>query len=134
MTLPITALTAAIVAIMLLATAFDTVRQRLRAKAAFGDKGDAALIRASRSHGNLAEHAPIVVIMIGVLEMVPVNHWALTAIAVFFLAGRALHILGLYGQKEGGPPLARSLGVVFTWLTMLALIGWIVFLVVTVNG
>ena len=37
MTLPVTAFVAAICAIMLLITAIDTVRQRLRLKTAFGD-------------------------------------------------------------------------------------------------
>ena len=51
--------------LLLLFTAILTVRQRLRLSAAFGDQGDAKLIAASRSHGNLAEHAPIVVILLG---------------------------------------------------------------------
>ena len=66
MTLPITALTAAICAIMLLITAIDTVRQRWKSRVAFGDGGHANVVSASRSHGNLAEHAPLAVIMIGI--------------------------------------------------------------------
>lgn len=134
MTLPVTALTAAIVAIMLLITAIDTVRQRLRARAAFGDASDSRLIMASRSHGNLAEHGPIVVIMIALLEMVPVNHMALTGVAIFFLAARTLHIIGIYAPISTRPPLPRLLGVIGTWLTMAVLILWILYLVVTVNG
>lgn len=134
MTLPVTALTAVIVALMLLITAIDTVRQRLRARAAFGDNNDAKLISASRSHGNLAEHGPIVVIMIGLLEMANAHHWTLTGIAIIFLAARALHIVGLYAPISDKPPLPRQIGVMGTWLTMLVLIGWILFLVVTVNG
>ena len=65
MTLPVTAFVGAVCALLLLFTAVLTVRQRLRLKAAFGDHGDAKLIAASRSHGNLAEHAPIVVILLG---------------------------------------------------------------------
>ena len=68
MTLPVTAFVAAVCALLLLATAIDTVRQRLRLKAAFGDHGDAKLISASRAHGNLAEYAPIVIILLGLLE------------------------------------------------------------------
>jgi uncharacterized protein len=134
MTLPITALTAAICALMLLITAIDTVRQRLRARAAFGDNGDAKLISASRSHGNLAEHAPLAVIMIGLLEQSRANHWVLTGLATFFLAARALHIVGLYAPMSDKPPLPRQLGVIGTWLSYAALIGWTLFVVVTVNG
>ncbi|MBY0393020.1 MAG: MAPEG family protein, partial [Novosphingobium sp.] len=67
--LPVTAFVTAVCALMLLITAIDTVRQRMRLSAAFGDGGDAKLISASRSHANLAEHAPIVILMLGVLEL-----------------------------------------------------------------
>lgn len=135
MTLPITALTAAICALMLLITAIDTVRHRMRVRAAFGDAGgDAKLVSASRSHGNLAEHAPLAVILIGLLEQSRANHWALTALATFFLAARALHIVGLYAPMSEKPPVPRQLGVIGTWLAYAALIGWTLFVVVTVNG
>lgn len=135
MTLPITALTAAICAIMLLITAIDTVRQRLRAKAAFGDGGgDATLVSASRSHGNLAEHAPLAVILIGLLEQSGAHHWTLTGIAVLFLFARMMHIIGLYAPVSEKAPLPRQVGVIGTWLSYALLIGWTLFLVVTVNG
>ena len=134
MTLPVTALTAAICAIMLLTTALATVRSRFRTKRAFGMGEDDRLIAASRSHGNLAEHAPIVILMIGVLELSDANHWALTALAVVFLGARAAHIIGLHQRHEGGPPKLRALGVIATWAVMVALIGWILFKVVTQNG
>ncbi len=136
MTLPVTALTAAICAIMILLTAIATVRQRLKARVAFGE-GDRnhALVASIRSHGNLTEHAPIVIIMIGLLEMTDVHHWTLTGVAVLFLAARALHIIGLQADHSlGKEPWARSLGVIGTWVTMAVLIGWILLLVVTVNG
>lgn len=134
MTLPITALTAAICAIMLLITAIDTVRNRLRAKAAFGDGGDATLVSASRSHGNLAEHAPLAVILIGLLEQSGAHHWTLTGIAVLFLFARMMHIIGLYAPMSTKPPLPRQIGVIGTWLSYALLIGWTLYLVVTVNG
>jgi uncharacterized membrane protein YecN with MAPEG domain len=134
MTLPVTALTAVIIALMLLITAMDTVRQRFRSHTAFGVGDDAKLTSASRSHGNLAEHGPIVVIMIGLLELADAHHWALTGIAILFLAARAIHIIGLYAPMNDKPPLPRQIGVIGTWLTMLVLVGWILFLVVTVNG
>ena len=134
MSLPVTALTAVICAIMLLITAIDTVRQRMRSKTAFGDGGDPVLISAMRSHANLAEHAPLAVIMIGLLEMVRANHWALTGVACLFLASRALHIIGLYAPASTKPPLPRQLGVMGTWTSYALLIGWILYLVVTVNG
>lgn len=134
MTLPITALTAAICAIMLLITAIDTVRQRLKSRVAFGDGGHANVVSASRSHGNLAEHAPLAVIMIGMLEMSRADHWVLTGVACLFLFARAMHIVGLYAPMSTKPPVPRQIGVVGTWASYAILIGWILYLVVTVNG
>ena len=67
MPVPVTAFVAAVCALLLLLTAIGTVRQRIRAQAAFGDAGDAKLISACRSHGNLAEHAPIVILLLAFL-------------------------------------------------------------------
>lgn len=135
MTLPVAALTAAICAIMLLLTAISTVRNRLKTTQAYGDGGHAALTSASRSHGNLAEHAPLFIIMIGLLEMTRVSHWPLTGLAVLFLAARAAHIIGLYQRgEEGPPPRARQIGVIGTWISYAAAIIWILWLVVTVNA
>ena len=134
MLLPITALTAAICGIMLLLTAIDTVRQRMRSRTAFGDGGDATLISASRSHGNLAEHAPLAIILIGLLEQSRAHHWALTGVACLFLGARALHIIGLYAPMSTTPPVPRQIGVMGTWLAYAILIGWTLYVVVTVNG
>lgn len=134
MTLPVTAFVGAICALLLLFTAMLTVRQRLRLKAAFGDQGDAKLIAASRSHGNLAEHAPIVVILLGLLETARANHMALMVIGALFLIGRVAHIAGLHTPSEPGKaPVPRQIGVMATWVTLLALGGWTLWMLVTVN-
>jgi hypothetical protein len=135
MTLPVTALTAVICAIMLLATAIATVRARFRTQASFGDAGDAGLISSSRAHGNLAEHAPLFVILVGLLEQSNASHWPLTGLAVLFLAARAAHVIGLHQPHgPGKPPRLRALGVIGTWIAYAVAIGWTLFLVVTVNG
>lgn len=135
MTLPVTALTAAICAIMLLATAIATVRARFRTQASFGDAGDAGLISSSRAHGNLAEHAPLFVILIGLLEQSNASHWPLTVLAVLFLVARAAHIIGLHQPHgPGKPPQLRALGVIGTWIAYAIAIAWTLFLVVTMNG
>jgi uncharacterized protein len=128
MTLPVTAFTAAVCALMLLILAIDTVRHRVRAQAAFGDHGDAKLISASRAHGNLAEHAPLVLVMMGCLELAHAYHPLLMGIGALFIAGRISHIFGLYAPVSTKPPLPRSLGVIITWLVLLMLSGWTLWL------
>lgn len=133
MPVPVTAFVAAVCALLLLFTAIDTVRQRMRAQAAFGDAGDAKLISASRSHGNLAEHAPIVILLLAFLELSHAWHMGLMAIGALFLFGRVLHIWGLYLPVSTKPPLPRSLGVIITWLTLAVLSGWTFYLLATQN-
>ena len=126
MPLPITSVTTALLALLLLIMAIQTVRQRLKLKAAFGDAGDTGLIAASRSHGNLAEHAPIVLIMLGLLEYAGANATLLMSVAGAFVVGRIAHVIGLHTPSEPGKaPLARQIGVILTWLTMLVLIALI---------
>jgi uncharacterized membrane protein YecN with MAPEG domain len=133
MTIPVTALVAAICAVLLLLTAIDTVRQRMRLRVAFGDGNDPKLISAARSHANLAEHAPIVILMMGALELARANHWGLVGVGAIFLVGRILHIIGLYQPMSETPPMARSIGVMATWLTLAVLAGWTLWLLATVN-
>lgn len=134
MALPITALTAAICALLLLITAIDTVRQRMHSKTAFGDGGgNAKLISASRSHGNLAEHAPLVIIMIGLLEP-NADPRVLGAVAAIFVFARICHIFGLYAPMSTEPPLGRKIGVVGTWLIYAVLIIWTLYAVVGVGS
>ncbi|MEQ1548436.1 MAG: MAPEG family protein [Chakrabartia sp.] len=134
MPLPVTAFVAAICALLLLITGVDTVRQRIRLKAAFGDAGDAKLISASRSHGNLAEHAPIVILLIAMLEMARANHMALMSIGALFLIGRVAHVIGLYTPSAPGkPPVPRQIGVIVTWATLLALSSWTLWMLATRN-
>lgn len=123
MPLPITSVTTALLALLLLALAILTVRHRFRLRIGFGDGEDAGLIAASRSHGNLAEHAPIVLIMLGLLEHGGANAQLLIGIAAAFVIGRLAHAIGLHGKVEPGkPPLLRQAGVIITWLVMLVLI------------
>jgi hypothetical protein len=110
---------------MLLVTAIDTIRTRLRLKVAFGDAGDTKLTAATRAHGNLAEHAPIVILLLGLLEMAQANHLALMTIGALFVIGRVAHIFGMHAvHVPGKAPVPRQIGVVLTFLTIAALSGW----------
>jgi uncharacterized protein len=133
MTLPVTAFVAAISALMLLITAIDTVRHRIRLSAPFGDKDDQKLISASRSHGNLAEHAPIVILLLAVLELSNAHHMTLMGIGALFLAGRIAHIIGIYLPMSKEPPLPRTIGVMVTWLVILVLSAWTLWMLATGN-
>ncbi len=130
MILPITAAVAASCALLLLGTGVETVVQRLRLKQAFGDGGDRALIRASRSHGNLAEHAPMVIALIALLEMNHASAGMLEIVAALFVIGRVAHVAGLHMVAEPGrAPLPRQIGVISTWAALGGLSAWLLALV-----
>ncbi|MEY4237758.1 MAG: hypothetical protein RL339_359 [Pseudomonadota bacterium] len=129
MPLPITAAVAAACAILLLLTAVLTVQQRLRLKVAFGDGGDARLVSASRSHANLAEHAPIVILLLGLLENAGANAAVLALVGGLFVFGRVAHIIGLHRPSvPGKAPVPRQIGVILTWLTLAGLSVWTILL------
>ena len=133
MTLPVTALAAAICALLLIYTAYATVKIRFANKIGFGDGDNPDLLAARRTHANLAEHAPLFLIMLALLELADAHHWGITAIAGLFLIGRVLHIIGMAQHHKGGSPRFRQMGVIATWLTTVTLALWIIYLFVTVN-
>ncbi|MES2987836.1 MAG: MAPEG family protein [Pseudomonadota bacterium] len=125
MPLTITGFTAAALAILLVLLALDTIRNRFRTRLPFGLGDDPSLTAASRAHGNLAENAPIALILIGLLEYGGANPQTLTYAAVAFVTARILHANGLYIPSKGPPPLPRALGVIATLVIQLGLAGWL---------
>ena len=126
MTLPVTAALTVAMATLLLLLAIDTVRSRFRTRIPHGTGEDLKLTAASRSHGNLAEHAPIVILLVALLEMSQAHHIGLMAVSGAFILARLLHIWGLYSQRPemNGPPWQRAVGVILTWIVLAVLIGW----------
>ncbi|GAA0478086.1 hypothetical protein GCM10009096_19990 [Parasphingorhabdus litoris] len=133
MTIPVTGLAAAICALMLIYTAYATVKIRFANKIGFGDGDNPDLLTARRIHANLAEHAPLFLIMLGVLELAGAWHWGITAVAAIFLIGRAAHIFGMNQHHKGGSPIFRQIGVIATWITTVILALWIIYLFVTLH-
>lgn len=102
MTLPVTALAAAICALLLIFMKFKVIGQRIRTETMFGAGEDAKLKMVRGTHGNLAENAPIALILMALLEMTSAYHWALTGLAALFLIARVLHIYGMYQHHGTG--------------------------------
>jgi hypothetical protein len=126
MNLTITGFTAAALAILLALLVLDTVRHRFRTRLPFGTGEDRRLTAASRAHGNLAENAPITLILIGLLEINGADRQTLAITAAAFVAARLLHAIGLYLQTGGPPPAPRAIGVVVTLIVQLGLAGWLI--------
>ena len=133
MTLPVTALTAAICALMLIFMMFRVIGQRVRTETSFGAGDDEKLDMVRGCHSNLAENAPIAILLLALLELANAHHWTLTGLAGLFLASRVLHIFGMYQHQAGNSLRFRQAAVVGSSISIMAMALWTIYLFVTVN-
>jgi hypothetical protein len=82
-----------------------------------GDTGDAILTRAIRAHGNFAEYAPLVLLLLlGIALLGGPPAW-LHALGGGFTAGRVCHAFGMMLEKH--PNAVRFIGNLTTGLALL---------------
>lgn len=95
-----TALYAAILGLMLIALSINVIKGRRKFGAALGDADNVDMKRRIRAHGNLAEYAPIFLILLGYAEYGGLPGWAVHACGVFFLAGRVMHAYSVLKAEQ----------------------------------
>ncbi len=128
--LPVTLATAAACALVNLWLAFRIVHLRETQQVLIGDGGDARLITRMRAQANLAEHAPIVLILLGLLELAVGTSPLLWGYGVIFILGRIAHGWGMEHWTAG-----RMIGALTTLLVTLGLAAqcaWTAFVSVSV--
>ena len=133
MHLIITATTASLLGMLLVALSAITIRARLQNRTPFGDGGQHGLTSAIRAHGNLTEYAPMGIILIGLLESLGAAHLPLGLAAAAFVVSRVLNAVGLF-NPPGPPTLARSAGIVATLLVLTGLSIWLFVLIHLPHG
>ncbi len=89
---------------------------RIAEKISIGDGGNLRLIARMRAQLNFAEYAPVVLILIALVELACGSAAWLWAVSALFIIGRILHAFGMDGWSLG-----RSIGVYSTMLLMLGL-------------
>jgi uncharacterized protein len=118
MSLPITLTLAAAAALINLWLMIRCGQVRTSEKISVGDGGSELLIRRMRAHANFIESAPIVLILIGALEITGgTSNW-LWAVGIAFTIGRLAHGLGMDG---GALEKGRLVGTLLTFLTLIGL-------------
>ena len=115
--LPVTALYAGLLALLLIGLAFRVSHLRRRMRAGIGDANDTTLLRAIRVHGNATEYVPLGLVLLAALELNGSAAWLLHILGSTLLVGRCLHAWGL--SISSGPTAPRVLGTVATWLVLL---------------
>jgi uncharacterized protein len=132
--LPVTLLYAGLLGILMMLLVLRISLIRHGRHIAFGDGGDVELSSRIRVFGNFIEYAPMLLILMGVLELGGAAPLFLHGLGIIFLAARVLHALGLHAADFSPSRmrlralgaglsmlcvLAASLAAVWLWLTAL---------------
>ncbi len=119
-----TSIYASILGLMLVALSINVIKTRRKVGAALGTRDDMDMIRSSRAQANLAEYAPIFLILLGFAEFNGLYGWAVHALGLTFVAGRILHAYSLLkaekyeGDKLVVKPVWRIYGMMCTFNTI----------------
>lgn len=122
MTLPITALYAGLCGLLLFALDFHVGGMRGKKKISLYDAGDQEMAEAVRRQGNFIEHAPLFLILLGVLEANGVSALPLHALGGGFVVARVVHPFGISFERAGHP--ARVVGALGTGLASVVASIW----------
>ncbi len=122
--------TAGLLLLIQMLLAFAVSGRRGKAHIWVGDGGDAALLRTTRRHANLAENAGIFVVGFALLELSRFSPRLLWALCVAFVLARLFHAAGLSRQNTRNP--LRLIGGLGTYLIGFLLAGALVW--VGLNG
>ena len=114
----ITALYAALLAVLFLILTVRTLNYRRSQQVEIGDGGDKHLLRRIRVHGNFAEYVPFALLLIGLAESLGLAAIAVHGLGLLLLAGRAVHA---YGLSQNPHILAMRAGGMAATLAAIAL-------------
>lgn len=112
--LPMTALYAGMLGLMLIVLSFMVIRQRLRANVDLFDGGDQELGRAIRIQGNFIEYLPLALILMAAVEINGAPDLYLHIGGTVLLVARLFHAYGL--TKSSGPTAGRFIGTIGTFI------------------
>ncbi len=113
MTYPvITALAAGIIINLQMFLMIITGKSRYTHKQGIGHGNHPELLTRIRVHGNLAENAAIVLVVLALLEMAGISQMIIGLAATLFVIARILHPIGLF--RTTGISTPRMIGVTLT--------------------
>ncbi|MFK7958226.1 MAG: MAPEG family protein [Lysobacterales bacterium] len=122
MALPVTALYAAVLALIMLVLSFATGGSRAKHKISLGDGGHPELLAAIRRHGNAVEYVPMAVILLGLLEANGTGNSWLHGLGAALVVSRIAHPIGLSASRMVHP--LRIIGTAGTSLVTVIAAGY----------
>ncbi len=114
----VTVLYAGLNGLLMLILALRVSSARATAKVNAGTGGDPELERRIRIHGNAVENIPLVLILMGLIEFYHTSAFVVHGLGIVLTLGRLMHAWGF--SRSSAVPWGRSLGMVLTWLALLA--------------
>jgi hypothetical protein len=109
---------AGVLVIMAVALALNTAFRRMETKTALG-YDDSVLLKRSRAFGNLIEHAPLMIILLMLMEYSG-NEFFVHIFGIGFILSRISHAYGLIAEEGLGPDnLPRMIGALGSWSIMI---------------
>jgi uncharacterized membrane protein YecN with MAPEG domain len=118
-TVTITALYAAILALIVVALGINVTVHRVKLKVPLGDGGNPQMRRMIRLHANACEYIPLALILMLAYEINGGRHTALHLLGIALVAGRLLQTWGMWSTDN--PGAARGTGQTLTWLSIAVL-------------
>ena len=113
---PITAVFAALLALMLVGISIRVTVLRAKKKISLFDGGDKELGCAIRAQGNFVEYVPMALMLMGLMEWMGARSWAVYLFGAALLVARLAHAWGLYSTVFR----ARAFGTTVTWIALAA--------------
>lgn len=92
---------------------------RVSAKILHGDGGNPLMMRRMRAHANFIENTPLVLILIGAIELAGKGGNWLPYVAAVYLLARVAHPIGM--DRDNGPNPFRAGAIIVTVLTLIGL-------------
>ena len=125
MILPITLTIAAAAALLHVWLSVRVSHVRRLHHVSIGDEGNRAVATRMRAHGNFAENTPIFLILLALIEHGVGSELWLWIVAAIYIVARLLHA---FGMDRPAPNALRIGGVALSWLVLLGLAGYALFL------
>ena len=124
--LPVSLTFAGALALVALWLAFRVIRVRTKAEVMVGDGGHPLLTARMRAQANFVEYTPFVLILMVLIEMAGGSAWGLRGVGGLYVIARVLHAFGM--DKQTIPAPLRGIGASVTWLILLVLAIWAIWL------
>jgi len=109
--LNVTLTTASLLGLIYVGLMLRVVRMRFQNSVSLGDGGNPEIQKRIRAHGNFAEYVPLLLILMGLLELAGANKTSLATAGAALVLFRIAHAVGIH---QPAPNAARFVGTVGT--------------------